>query len=125
MAETETPVAPPEMTPEPLVRPAPTPRERTRTKTRRQPPYAVVLHNDDVNGFDFVVGVLRKVFNYGRLKAFWLTLKAHVTGRSVVWSGPMEVAELKADQLRSCGPDPNRKYAGAQTLTVTVEPLPG
>jgi hypothetical protein len=61
------------------VRPKSTPREPTRTK--RQPPDAVVLHNDDINGFDSVVGVLRKVFNYGRPKAFWLTLAAHVGGR--------------------------------------------
>jgi ATP-dependent Clp protease adaptor protein ClpS len=83
-----------------------------------------VLHNDDVNGFDSVVGVLRKVFNYGRLKAFWLTLKAHVTGRSIVWTGSLEVAEFKADQLRSCGPDQNMKHCGATPLGVSVEPLP-
>jgi ATP-dependent Clp protease adaptor protein ClpS len=107
----------------PAERPETTPHEQTRP--RQQPPYAVVLHNDDVNGFDFVVGVLCKVFHYGALKAFWLTLKAHVTGKSVVWSGSLEVAELKAEQIRSCGPDPNMKSRGAQPLRVSVEPLPG
>src|SRR5215475_14333397 len=113
---------PPKTTPdEPLVaptRPETTPREQT--QVRRQPPYAVVLHNDDVNGFDFVIEVLRKVFRYGALKAYWLTLKAHLTGRSVVWSGSLEVAELKAEQIRSCGPDPNRKRS--RPLQVSVEP---
>jgi ATP-dependent Clp protease adaptor protein ClpS len=109
--------------PSPGVLPAAEPREQT--KTRRQPPYAVVLHNDDVNGFEFVVGVLQKVFRYGALKAFWLTLKAHLTGRSVVWSGSLEVAELKAEQVRGCGPDPNMAHRGAQPLGVSVEPLPG
>ena len=98
---------------------------REETNPRRQPPYAVVLHNDDINGFDFVIRVLRKVFHYGYPKAFWLTMKAHVTGRSVVWSGSLEVAELKADQIRSCGPDPNMVSRGAQPLQVSVEPLPG
>ncbi|NCB61552.1 MAG: ATP-dependent Clp protease adaptor ClpS [Gammaproteobacteria bacterium] len=55
--------------------------------TRRQPPYAVVLHNDDLNGFDYVIDVLCKVFHYERLKSRRLTLEAHETGRSVVWSG--------------------------------------
>ena len=109
--------------PVPTVRPATTPRERTEVK--RQPPYAVLLHNDDINGFDYVVGVLRKVFGYGRLRAFWLTMKAHVGGRVAVWSGSLEVAELKADQLRSCGPDPNMRSRGALPLRVSVEPLPG
>jgi ATP-dependent Clp protease adaptor protein ClpS len=84
----------------------------------------VVLHNDDINGFDYVIGVLRKVFRYGRMKAFWMTLRAHVSGRSVVWTGSLEVAELKADQLRSCGPDPRMKHRGALPLRASVEPLP-
>ena len=108
--------------PQPIVRPAPVPRERT--EVRRQPPYAVVLHNDDINGFDYVISVLRKVFNYGRLKAFWLTLKVHSDGQSSVWTGSLEVAELKADQMRSCSPDPNMKHRGAPPLGVSVEPLP-
>lgn len=116
-------ITPPEVSPVPAVRPTTTPREQS--KTKRQPPYAVILHNDDLNGFDYVVGILRKVFNYGQMKAFWLTLKAHVTGRSHVWSGSLEVAELKAEQIRSCGPDPNAKARGALPLQVTIEPLPG
>jgi ATP-dependent Clp protease adaptor protein ClpS len=101
----------------------PAPVDQSRTK--RQPPYAVILHNDDVNGFDYVVGVLRKVFHYGRVKAFRLTLATHLRGQSIVWSGVLEVAELKADQLRSCGPDPRMASLGALSLRVTVEPLPG
>jgi ATP-dependent Clp protease adaptor protein ClpS len=122
MTIAEPQVLPEKVLPAPIVRPTTTPREQT--QTRRQPPYAVVLHNDDINGFDYVVGVLRKVFNYGHLKAFWLTLKAHVSGQSIVWSGSLEVAELKADQIRSCGPDPNMKSRGALPLRVRVEPLP-
>jgi ATP-dependent Clp protease adaptor protein ClpS len=96
-----------------------------KTKRKVQPPYAVILHNDDVNGFDYVVAVLRKVFNYDRAKARKLTLEAHEKGRSIVWSGQLEHAELKADQIRSCGPDPIMKARGALALKVTVEPLPG
>lgn len=92
------------------------------TQTRRQPPYAVVLHNDDLNGMDFVMEVLRKVFGYTEQKCFQLMLEAHEKGRAVVWVGALEVAELKADQIRSCGPDPVQKRKGAQPLGVTVEP---
>lgn len=95
------------------------------TRPRRQPPYAVILHNDDINGFGFVVDVLAKVFRYARPKCYLLTLTAHVKGRSIVWSGVLEVAELKADQIRSCGPDPEKRSDGARPLRVTIEPLPG
>jgi ATP-dependent Clp protease adaptor protein ClpS len=123
MPTAEAEVVPVEAPTVPRERPTTRPREETRTKT--QPPYAVVLHNDDVNGFDFVIGVLRKVFNYRRLKAFWLTLKVHCSGCGVIWSGTLEVAELKADQVRSCGPDPAQKSRSAEALKVTVEALPG
>ena len=94
----------------------------TDSQTRRQPPYAVILHNDDINGMDFVILVLRKVFGYTDQKCFELMLEAHEKGRAVVWVGALEVAELKADQIRSCGPDPDQKRKGAQPLGVSVEP---
>jgi ATP-dependent Clp protease adaptor protein ClpS len=122
MPRTESPPTQTEAQPEPIVRP--TTKRRRRAKAKRQPPYAVVLHNDDVNGADYVVISLRKVFNYNLTKAIGLMLQAHVTGRSIVWTGTLEVAELKADQLRSCGPDPNMRERGALPLQVSIEPLP-
>jgi ATP-dependent Clp protease adaptor protein ClpS len=94
----------------------------TDTKTRRQPPYAVILHNDDINTMEFVVVVLRKVFGYTVEKCVELMMHAHEKGRVAVWVGALEVAELKADQIHSCGPDPEQKRHGAQPLGVTVEP---
>jgi ATP-dependent Clp protease adaptor protein ClpS len=94
----------------------------SQSKTRRQPPYAVILHNDDINTMDFVVDVLRKVFGYSEKKCIDLMAEAHQKGRAAVWIGALEVAELKADQIRSCGPDPNQKARGAQPLGVSVEP---
>jgi ATP-dependent Clp protease adaptor protein ClpS len=93
------------------------------TRTSRQPPYAVVLHNDDFNSMDFVVVVLRKVFGYTREKCAALMLEAHEKGRAVVWTGSLEVAELKADQIISCGGDPDGAGGRAEPLRVTVEPL--
>jgi len=98
------------------------PETDSETKTRRQPPYAVVLHNDDVNTMDFVVMVLHKVFGYAVEKCVELMIEAHEKGRAAVWVGTLEVAELKADQIHSCGPDPAQKAKGAQPLGVTVEP---
>lgn len=95
----------------------------TDVRTKRQPPYAVILHNDDINTVVFVVEVLQKVFGYPVEKCVQLMLEAHHNGRSVVWSGTLELAELKADQIHSCGPDPDQKDKGAEPLRVSLEPL--
>jgi ATP-dependent Clp protease adaptor protein ClpS len=103
----------------------PRPETDSSTRPKRQPPYAVILHNDDLNTFEFVAGVLKRVFGYATPKAIHLTMEAHLQGRSVVWSGSLEVAELKADQIRSCGGDPEMRHKGAGALGVSIEPLPG
>jgi ATP-dependent Clp protease adaptor protein ClpS len=100
------------------------PEEQTDTRTKRQPPYSVILHNDDVNTMAFVVAVLQKVFGYTLEKCVKLMFEAHNSDRCVVWTGAMEIAELKADQIIGCGPDPDRADDGAEPLRVTVEPAP-
>ena len=89
-----------------------------------EPLYAVVLHNDDFNTFGFVIGVLGKVFAFGGPYSFWLALKVHCSGRGVIWRDRLAAAELKAQQIRSFGPDPNGRR-GVEALKVSVQALPG
>jgi ATP-dependent Clp protease adaptor protein ClpS len=102
--------------------PSTIPQTEPKTTTCRHPLYAVVLHNDDINTMEYVVAVLRKVFGYPWSRCVSLMLEAHRKGRSRVWIGPLEIAEWKAEQIRTCGPDPEQVHRGAQALTVTVEP---
>ena len=97
---------------------------RAESKNRRQPPYAVILHNDHLNSMDFVIESLIAVFGYSSTKCFMLTLQAHAGGRSLIWSGMKEHAEFKAEQLKSRGADPEAKASGAKPLKVTIEPMP-
>lgn len=123
-ADASTEAAPPTTPAEPQAQ-RPAPRPTSRPDAKPLPPHAVILHNDPINGFDFVIASLMKVFRYDMLRAFKLTTAAHLKGRSVVWSGHKELAELKAQQLTSRGADPVMKAKGAKPLRVTVEPLPG
>ncbi len=106
-----------------MAEPAVLPEIDTETRTQRQPPYAVILHNDDKSTMLFVCEVLLQVFGYPPEKCFQLMLQAHEEGRAVVWSGSLEVAELKADLIVGHGPDPHATQPGAEPLRVTVEPL--
>jgi ATP-dependent Clp protease adaptor protein ClpS len=101
------------------------PKTRETTTTRRVPPYHVILENDDFHSMEFVVDVLRKSLGYALERAVQLTLQAHNTGRAAVWTGPKEVAELKADQIRTF--HEVRPVDGKQLgpLGCTIEPAPG
>jgi ATP-dependent Clp protease adaptor protein ClpS len=99
--------------------------ELPRQRPKRQPPYAVVLFNDDEHTFQYVVETLMKTFGYPVEKSCDLTMQVHNAGRGIVWSGCLEVAELKRDQLRSAGPDFYAMKKVDFPLGVTIEPLPG
>ncbi len=93
-------------------------------QTRRLPPYNVILANDDFHSFPFVIGVLRQVLGHTEEKATLLAFEAHRTGRSIVWTGPKEVAELKVEQISTF----HERREGGVTLGplgVHIEPAPG
>lgn len=89
------------------------------------PPHAVIVLNDDVHTFEYVMEAFQKVFGYPREKCYQLALQIHSSGRGLVWSGTKEVAELKRDQLRGVGPDFYAEKKVEFPLGVVVEPLPG
>lgn len=96
------------------------PEIETENVLKRYHRYAVVLHNDDLNTYEFVVFVVQSVFNYPVEKCVQHMLEAHETGQSIVWVGTLELAELKADQIVAFGPDP-RASKKAEPLRVTIE----
>lgn len=94
-------------------------------KPKKLPPYAVVVLNDDLHTFEYVIETFMKVFGYPAEKCFQLAADIHIQGRSIVWSGAKEVAELKRDQIRSAGPDLYASNKVEFPLGVVIEPLPG
>ena len=76
--------------------------QRTESRSRALDPYAVILHNDDVNSMDHVVRSLMKaVPGLGIGKSVKIMLEAHNNGRAVVIVCPLEPAELYRDRLES------------------------
>jgi ATP-dependent Clp protease adaptor protein ClpS len=94
------------------------------TEVRKIPPFNVILENDDVHSFEFVVEVLSKALGYNKERSVQLTLQAHLTGRAVVWTGPKEVAELKADQIRTFHEIRPSDSLPLGPLGCTIEPAP-
>jgi ATP-dependent Clp protease adaptor protein ClpS len=80
------------------------------TRRRTLPPYKVILHNDDHNTMDHVVVALRKsIPGMSLAKATAIMWEAHTTGKALVVTCPLELAELYQQRLLSFG------------LTATIE----
>lgn len=108
---------------EPMVAPPETaPQEDVRSKLL--PPYHVILANDDVHSMEFVVDVLRKVLGVTVERAAQLMLEAHNSGRAVIWTGPKEIAELKAEQVHTFHEVRKPQNVDLGPLTCTIEPAP-
>jgi ATP-dependent Clp protease adaptor protein ClpS len=76
----------------------------------RIPLYKVLLHNDDVNTMEHVVGALITVFKFERAICERIMIEAHANRLALCTVEPLEPAELHRDQLRS------------YSLMVTLEP---
>ena len=61
--------------------------------------WQVVVHNDPVNLMSYVTMVFRRVFGWNREWAEQHMMEVHHKGRSIVWSGDREKAELYVQQL--------------------------
>jgi ATP-dependent Clp protease adaptor protein ClpS len=72
---------------------------QTEVALASQGPWRVVVLNDPVNSMSYVVLVFRKVFGFAEPRARRHMLEVHEQGRSVVWSGLREQAELYAFAL--------------------------
>jgi len=77
----------------------PTIEKETRSQEDVDLPWQVVVHNDPVNLMSYVTMVFQRVFGYPREKAERHMLEVHHKGRSVLWSGMRERAELYVQQL--------------------------
>ena len=68
---------------------------------KHAPLYMVIIHNDDVNTFEWVIACILKIFHTEYEEAVQLTHQVHNEGKAVCRVEPFEPAELHRDQLRS------------------------
>lgn len=79
-------------------------------------PYRVIIHNDNVTTFDFVIMVLITIFELSIYRAGQVTYEAHTKGNAYVTTLPLAEAKRKVFKAQ---------YAARQQgfpLTFTIEP---
>lgn len=82
------------------------PEEQTDVRTKRQPPYHVILLNDDDHTYQYVIHMLKVLFGHPEETGFQMAREVDTKGRVIVDTTTLERAELKRDQIHAFGPDP-------------------
>jgi ATP-dependent Clp protease adaptor protein ClpS len=88
----------------------------TKSKTRLAPRWKVLLLNDDVTTFQFVIDLLRSLFHKEHAEAVRLTHEIHESGSALITVTSREHAELYLEQVRSLA------RPRGFPLTATTEP---
>jgi ATP-dependent Clp protease adaptor protein ClpS len=91
-------------------------------QVKRQPPYNVVLLNDDDHTFEYVIVMLKQLFGYPEEKGFQMAEEVHTRGRVIVLTTTKEHAELKRDQIHAFGPDPWSSKDCKGSMSALIEP---
>jgi len=77
----------------------------TSKTTKLAPRHNVILLDDDEHSYEYVIEMLGSIFGFSGEKSYLLAKEVDASGRVIVYSGHLEVAELKRDQIHSYGAD--------------------
>ena len=86
-----------------------------------QPPYHVVLLDDDDHTYEYVIEMLQKLFGTPPEAAFSQACEVDSSGRVIVETTTFERAELKRDQIHAFGRD-WRINRCQGSMTAVIEP---
>lgn len=86
------------------------------------PRYQVVLLDDDDHTYDYVVEMLGVIFGMDIPTAFHRAQEVDRSGRVIVYTGPLEIAELKQEQIHTFGID-WRLSRCKGSMTAVLEPM--
>lgn len=90
-------------------------------EVQQLPPYHVILLDDDDHTYEYVIEMLGRLFHIERERAYRMASEVDITGRVIVYTGPLEQAELKQDQIHSYGRDP-RLERSVGSMSAVIEP---
>lgn len=93
-------------------------------KPKPQPPYHVILLNDDDHTYEYVIEMLGKLFGHDQSAAYLMAREVDSAGRVIVDTTTLERAELKRDQIHAYGTD-WRLPRCKGSMSAVIEPVPG
>lgn len=79
---------------------------KSETITKLLPMWHVILLDDDMHSYEYVITMLTTLFNHSEETAFVMAQEVDATGRVIVLTCHKEKAELKQDLIHNFGTDP-------------------
>ncbi len=104
-----------------LTKPLPTTTPTSEGKSKPLTPWNVVLLNDDDHTYEYVIGMLQRLFGYSTVQAFGMAKEVDQMGRVIVLTTHRERAELERDRIQAFGADPNIPRCKG-SMSATIEP---
>jgi ATP-dependent Clp protease adaptor protein ClpS len=100
------------------------PQEKQQQRSKVQPPYNVILLDDDDHSYEYVIHMLKVLFGHPPEKGYRMAVEVDTTGRVIVATTNLEQAELKRDQIHAFGPDPLIPRCKG-SMSAIIEPATG
>ncbi len=71
----------------------------------RQPRYHVLLWNDEDHTYEYVIRMMKELFNHPEEKGYEIAKAVDTAGKAICLTTTREHAELKRDQIHAFGKD--------------------
>ena len=101
--------------------PTPTTRVEDTTGQQKEPPYHLILLDDDEHTYQYVIAMLGSVFGYGPEKGFAIACVVDSQGQAILMTGALDEVRLKQDQVHAFGADPLMPRCKG-SMTAVIEP---
>jgi len=97
------------------------PKRRHEKKPKRQPPFHVILWNDNDHTYEYVIAMMMELFGHPLEKGYQIAKDVDQLGRAVCLTTTKEHAELKRDQIHAYGKDDAIAHCKG-SMSASIEP---
>lgn len=87
----------------------------------QEPPYHVILLDDDEHSYEYVIEMLNAIFSHPVETCFQMAKEVDESGRVICATVHKELAELRQEQIHEFGPDPRLPECKG-SMSATIEP---
>jgi ATP-dependent Clp protease adaptor protein ClpS len=86
-----------------------------------QPPYHLILLDDNDHTYQYVVSMLGSIFGYAPEKGFAIACVVDKDGRAILMTGSLDEVEIKQNLVHSFGADPLMPQSKG-SMSAIIEP---